>query len=35
MTDENPAPQPAFDAESWRAKECAYAERAQSIRPTN
>jgi hypothetical protein len=35
MTDENPAPVPAFDAESWLAKERAHAELAQSIRPTN
>jgi len=35
MTDENPAPQPAFDTESWLAKERAHAELAQSIRPIN
>jgi hypothetical protein len=35
MTDENPAPQPALDTESWLAKESARAELAQSIRPIN
>jgi hypothetical protein len=35
MTNENPAPVPAFDAESWLAKDRAYTELAQSIRPAN
>jgi hypothetical protein len=35
MTDENPASLPAFDAESWLAKDRAYAALNQSIRPVN
>lgn len=35
MTDENPAPVPPFDTESWLAKERARAELAQSILPAN
>lgn len=35
MTDENPTPVAAFDAESWFAKERTRAELAQSLLPTN